>query len=52
MAVPVVGLASSIVLAGEALTPAVGLSLVLILAGVGLGMLCDRRCPEPLLPAP
>lgn len=51
MAVPVVGLASSIVLTGEALTPAVGLSLVLILAGVGLGMLSDRRRPEPLLPA-
>jgi drug/metabolite transporter (DMT)-like permease len=52
MAVPVVGLVSSIGIAGEQLTPAVALSLVLILAGVGLGVLSDRRRREPLLEAP
>jgi drug/metabolite transporter (DMT)-like permease len=50
MAVPVVGLLSSIGIAEERLTPAVAASLVLILGGVGLGVLSDRRGGEPLLP--
>lgn len=48
MAVPVVGLASSIVITDERLTSAVGLSLLLILAGVWLGMLSDTRRSEPV----
>ena len=52
MAVPVVGLASSIAMTGERLTLAVAVSLVLILAGVGLAVLSDRRRREPLLQAP
>jgi drug/metabolite transporter (DMT)-like permease len=48
MAVPVVGLLSSSWIADERLTPAVAASLVLILAGVGLGMLSDRRERDPL----
>lgn len=43
MAVPVVGLGSSIAITGERLDPAVTASLVLILAGVGLAVLSDRR---------
>jgi drug/metabolite transporter (DMT)-like permease len=50
MAVPVVGLASSIPLADEDLTVAVAVSLVLILAGVALGILSDRRPEEPAPP--
>jgi drug/metabolite transporter (DMT)-like permease len=52
MAVPVVGLVSSIIIANERLTPAVAVSLVLILAGVGLGVLSDRRGREPLPSVP
>jgi drug/metabolite transporter (DMT)-like permease len=52
MAVPVVGLGSSIVIADERLTLAVGVSLVLILAGVGLGLLSDRRPRDPLPSVP
>jgi drug/metabolite transporter (DMT)-like permease len=52
MAVPVVGLGSSIAITGERLSPAVAASLVLILAGVGLGVLSDRQRREPLLEAP
>ena len=48
MAVPVVGLLSSIAIANEQLTPAVALSLMLVLAGVGLGLSSDRRGREPL----
>jgi drug/metabolite transporter (DMT)-like permease len=51
MAVPVVGLASSIAITDEPLTLAVGLSLALILAGVGLGVASDRRQAEALAPA-
>jgi uncharacterized protein (DUF697 family) len=43
---------SSIGITGEQLTPAVAVSLVLILAGVGLGVLSDRRRRELLLQAP
>jgi drug/metabolite transporter (DMT)-like permease len=50
MAVPVVGLGSSVALAGEPLTVAVAVSLVLILGGVALGILSDRRRAEPPLP--
>jgi drug/metabolite transporter (DMT)-like permease len=50
MAVPVVGLLSSIGIADERLTPPVAASLLLILVGVGLGVLSDRRGGEPLLP--
>ena len=48
MAVPVVGLLSSIPIANERLTPTVVLSLMLVLAGVGLGLSSDRRGREPL----
>jgi drug/metabolite transporter (DMT)-like permease len=51
MAVPVVGLLSSVPLADERLTVAVVASLVLILAGVALGIASDRRRAEPPLPA-
>ena len=50
MAVPVVGLVSSIPLADEVLTIAVVASLVLILAGVALGVASDRRPEEPAPP--
>ena len=50
MAVPVVGLASSIAITDETLTVAVTVSLVLILAGVGLGVASDRRQGEPMAP--
>ncbi|HEX5936210.1 MAG TPA: DMT family transporter [Actinomycetota bacterium] len=50
MAVPVVGLASSIAITDESLTVAVALSLVLIFAGVGLGVASDRRQAEALAP--
>jgi drug/metabolite transporter (DMT)-like permease len=52
MAVPVVGLGSSIAITRERLSPAVTASLVLILAGVGLAVLSDRQRREPLLEAP
>jgi drug/metabolite transporter (DMT)-like permease len=52
MAVPVVGLVSSIAITGERLTLAVAVSLVLILFGVGLAVLSDRRRREPELQAP
>ncbi|MEO8424365.1 MAG: DMT family transporter [Actinomycetota bacterium] len=42
MAVPVVGLLSSIVLVGESATIAVAISLALVLGGVGLGLRTDR----------
>jgi len=50
MAVPVVGLVSSIAITDEPLTVAVALSLVLILTGVGLGVASDRRQGEPVAP--
>ena len=50
MAVPVVGLASSIAITDESLTVAVAVSLVLILVGVGLGVASDRRQGEPMAP--
>jgi drug/metabolite transporter (DMT)-like permease len=43
MAVPVVGLLSSVVLVDEPLTPTVVCSLALVLTGVGLGIASDRR---------
>jgi drug/metabolite transporter (DMT)-like permease len=50
MAVPVVGLVSSVPLADETLTLAVASGLVLILGGVALGIASDRRRAEPPLP--
>jgi drug/metabolite transporter (DMT)-like permease len=52
MAVPVVGLLSSIPIANESLSPAVTISLVLVLAGVGLGLYSDRRTSDPLPSVP
>jgi drug/metabolite transporter (DMT)-like permease len=52
MAVPVVGLLSSIVIANESLTLAVTISLALVLAGVGLGLYSDRRRSDPLPSVP
>lgn len=43
MAVPVVGLLSSIVFVDESASTAVAFSLALVLGGVGLGLLSDRR---------
>jgi drug/metabolite transporter (DMT)-like permease len=48
MAVPVVGLISSIPIANEQLTPAVAISLLLVLGGVGLGLMSDRRARDPV----
>ena len=50
MAVPAVGLTSSVVIVEEPLTVAVAVSLVLILAGVGLGVVSDRRSSRDMLP--
>jgi len=51
MAVPVVGLASSVPLANEPLTVAVVVGLLLVLGGVALGFASDRRREEePPLP--
>ncbi|MET1012364.1 MAG: DMT family transporter [Actinomycetota bacterium] len=52
MAVPVVGLLSSSVIANESLTLAVTISLALVLAGVGLGLYSDRRRSDPLPSVP
>ncbi len=52
MAVPVVGLLSSIVIANESLTLAVTISLALVLAGVALGLYSDRRRSDPLPSVP
>jgi drug/metabolite transporter (DMT)-like permease len=51
MAVPVVGLASSVVLIDESLTPAVAVSLVLVLTGVAFGVASDLRSTDRLQPA-
>ncbi len=48
MAVPVVGLLSSIAIADERLTPAVAASLVLILMGVGLGRALGPPARDPV----
>jgi drug/metabolite transporter (DMT)-like permease len=52
MAVPVVGLGSSILLGHEAATISVVVSLLLVLAGVGLGLLSDRRGADGLTLSP
>lgn len=53
MAVPVVGLASSALIVGEKLTPAVLVAVAMILSGVGLNLVADRRQTEAeFLPAP
>ncbi|MEX0756292.1 MAG: DMT family transporter [Actinomycetota bacterium] len=51
MAVPVVGLASSVVFVDEPLTAALVLSLLLVLGGVGLGLWSDRETGEPVIPS-
>lgn len=48
MAVPAVGLGSSILLVDEPASVAVVLSLALVLAGVALGLLSDRRRLDPI----
>jgi drug/metabolite transporter (DMT)-like permease len=50
MAVPVVGLATSVIFVAEPLTVAVVAGLVLVLAGVTLGLLSDRVYGEGLTP--
>lgn len=52
MAVPVVGLVSSIAIANERLTVAVAISLLLVLAGVGFGLVSDRRGRDPFPSVP
>jgi len=52
MAVPAVGLASSILLVNEPASLLVVLSLVLVLAGVGLGLLSDRGSLDPIALSP
>ncbi|MEX1102292.1 MAG: DMT family transporter [Actinomycetota bacterium] len=51
MAVPVVGLASSVVFVDEPLTAALVLSLLLVLGGVGLGLWSDQETGEPVIPS-
>lgn len=50
MGVPVVGLVSSVIVVDENVTALVVSSLLLILIGVGLGLLSDRRASEPVVP--
>jgi drug/metabolite transporter (DMT)-like permease len=52
MAVPVIGLAASVVLSGERATPALLAGLILVLGGVALGLLSDRRQLDPLPASP
>lgn len=51
MAVPVIGLLSSILFVDESASAAVAVSLVFVLGGVGLGLLSDRRS-EVIAPSP
>jgi drug/metabolite transporter (DMT)-like permease len=52
MAVPAVGLGSSILLVDEPASISLLLSLALVVAGVGLGLLSDRRSVEALTLSP
>jgi drug/metabolite transporter (DMT)-like permease len=52
MAVPVVGLATSVVFVDEQLTIWVVLGLILVLGGVGLGLLSDRLRADTIPPPP
>lgn len=52
MAIPVVGLGSSILLVGEPATISVVVSLALVLGGVALGLLSDRRAVDEVALAP
>jgi drug/metabolite transporter (DMT)-like permease len=52
MAVPAVGLGASVVLVDEPASILVVLSLVLVLAGVGLGLLSDRGGLDAVAPSP
>jgi drug/metabolite transporter (DMT)-like permease len=49
MAVPVIGLGTSVAFRGEPLTIGVVASLALVLTGVVAGLLSDRLTPEPVL---
>ena len=51
MAVPVVGVVSSAVLLGENVTTALGIGLVLVIAGVALNLLSDSATPEEIQPS-
>lgn len=51
MAVPVVGVVSSAVLLGEDVTTALGIGLVLVIAGVALNLLSDSATPEEIQPS-
>ena len=51
MAVPVVGVVSSAVLLGEDVTTALGIGLVLVIAGVALNLLSDSETPEEIQPS-
>ncbi|HVR78666.1 MAG TPA: DMT family transporter [Acidimicrobiia bacterium] len=51
MAVPVVGVVSSAVLLGEDVTTALGIGLVLVIAGVALNLLSDSGTPEEIQPS-
>lgn len=51
MAVPVVGVISSAVLLGEDVTTALGIGLVLVIAGVALNLLSDSATPEEIQPS-
>lgn len=48
MAVPAVGLGSSIVFVDEPASVSIALSLALVLGGVAAGLLSDRRRPDPI----
>jgi drug/metabolite transporter (DMT)-like permease len=50
MAVPVVGLATSVAFVDERLSVAVAVALALVLAGVAIGLLSDRSTPDGILP--
>jgi len=52
MGTPAVGVLSSSLLLGEAVTAALAIGLVLIVAGVATNLLSDRSPPDPYRPAP
>ena len=51
MAVPVVGVVSSALLLGEDVNTALGIGLVLVIAGVALNLLSDSDTPEEIQPS-
>jgi drug/metabolite transporter (DMT)-like permease len=52
MAVPVIGLSSSVLLVNDPVSGSLILGLVLVLGGVGLGLWSDHRPDAPPLPSP